>query len=103
MIKEALHANLILNAAKLADAIRRVEEAGRRVDESQTAENVPVALKAAQHLDLIAYSANGYASVAFPAIAKAVASGKQSELDDAVRDTIAALDRVSVLLHQTGA
>jgi N-acetylated-alpha-linked acidic dipeptidase len=103
MIKEAGHANLILSAAKLADAIRRVEEAGRRVDASQTAENVPIALKAAQHLDLIAYSANGYASVAFPAIAKAIASGKQSELDNAVRETIVALDRVSALLHQTGA
>ena len=103
MIKEAGHANLILPAAKLADAIRRVEEAGRRVDESQSAENVPIALKAAQHLDLIAYSANGYASVAFPTIAKAIASGKQSELDNAVRETIVALDRVSALLHQTGA
>ena len=103
MIKEAGRANLLLPAAKLADAIRRVEEAGRRVDASQTAENVPIALKAAQHLDLIAYSANGYASVAFPTIAKAIASGKQSELDDAVRETIDALDRVSALLHQTGA
>jgi N-acetylated-alpha-linked acidic dipeptidase len=102
MVKEAEHAKLILNAAKLADAIRRVEDSGRRVDESQTAENVPIALKAAQRLDLIAYSANGYASVAFPTIAKAIASGKQSALDDAVRDTIAALDRVNALLHEAG-
>ena len=100
MIKQAGKANLILNAPKLADAIRHVEDAARTVDASQTAENVPVALKAAQHLDLIAYSANGYASVAFPAIANAIATGKQSELDNAVRDTIVALDRVTALLHQ---
>jgi N-acetylated-alpha-linked acidic dipeptidase len=103
MVKEATRANLILDPAKLANAIRRVENDGQRVDQSQSAENVPVALKAAQKLDLIAYSANGYASVAFPIIAKAVATGKQGELDAAVRDTIAALDRVSALLHQTGA
>ncbi|HTA37451.1 MAG TPA: M28 family peptidase [Candidatus Acidoferrales bacterium] len=103
MIKEAAKAGLILNAPKLADAIRHVEDAASRVDERQSPENVPIALKAAQHLDLIAYSANGYASVAFPTIAKAIASGKQSELDDAVRDTIAALERVSALLHETGA
>ncbi len=103
MIRDAGRANLILTGAKLADAIRHVEDAGRRVDESRGPENVPIALKAAQHLDLIAYSANGYASVAFPAIAKAIASGKQSELDNAVRDTIVALDRVTALLDQTGA
>jgi hypothetical protein len=102
MLKEATHAGLTLDPAKLANAIRRVEDDGRRADASQGPQNVPVALKAAQRLDLIAYSANGYASVAFPAIAQAIATGKQSELDAAARDTIAALDRVSALLHQTG-
>jgi N-acetylated-alpha-linked acidic dipeptidase len=103
MIKEAAHAGLMLDAAKLAAEIRRVEEDGRRADESPTPQNVTAALYAAQTLDLVAYSANGYASVAFPAIAKAISAGKQSGLDAALRDTIAALDRVRVLLHQTGA
>jgi N-acetylated-alpha-linked acidic dipeptidase len=103
MIKEAAHANLILDSAKLSIAIRRVESDARRVDDGQAGMNVPVALRAVQRLDLIAYSANGYASVAFPAIAKAIATGKQSALDVAVADTIASLARVSALLHQTGA
>jgi N-acetylated-alpha-linked acidic dipeptidase len=98
----AARAKLILDSAKLGEAIGRVKDDGSRVDASQTLENVPIALQAAQQLDLIAYSASGYASVAFPTIAAAIATGKQSNVDAAVAATIEALDKAGALLQQTG-
>jgi N-acetylated-alpha-linked acidic dipeptidase len=100
--KEASHAGLVLDSAGLANAINLVEGASHRADANQQAQNIPVALRAAQQLDLIAYSANGYASVAFPTIASAIASRKQAELDTAMRQTIASLERVEALLRQMG-
>jgi N-acetylated-alpha-linked acidic dipeptidase len=102
MAQEASRAGLVFDSAVLASAIRRVEDAGQRADESPRVQKVTVALQVAQQLDLIAYSANGYASVAFPTIASAIASRKQAEFDTAVRQTIASLDRVAALLQQVG-
>jgi hypothetical protein len=99
MATSAAQAGLSLDAVKLAAAVQRVEDSGRRYDASAQPENVSAALEAAQQLDLIAYSANGYASVAFPAIANAIATGKQPELDAALHTTITALDKVNALLQ----
>jgi hypothetical protein len=49
-------------------------------------------------LDLVAYSANGYASVAFPAIAKAIATKSQANVDAALQSTTAELDAITGLL-----
>jgi hypothetical protein len=55
-------------------------------------------LQAAQQLDLIAYSANGYASVAFPKVATAIGTGRQGDVDAAARDTVTALGNITSLL-----
>ena len=52
----------------------------------------------AQQLDLIAYSANGYASVAFPTVAAAIGTGRQSDVDAASRETVTALGNIVSLL-----
>ncbi len=103
MTKEASNAGLSLDIAQFANAIRRVEDAGHRADEGGSEQNVPLALQAARQLDLIAYSAGGYASVAFPSIAAAIATRKQSALDAAVRHTASSLDRVTDLLKENHA
>ncbi|HXM06652.1 MAG TPA: hypothetical protein VN936_04270, partial [Candidatus Acidoferrum sp.] len=80
----------------LADAIARFASAAQAYDTAGRAG--AQALQAAQRLDLVAYSANGYASVAFPAIAKAIATKSQANVDAAVRATSQELDAITDLL-----
>jgi N-acetylated-alpha-linked acidic dipeptidase len=83
----------------LAAAIARFEEAARGYDAENASHGNAHALEAAQQLDLMVYSANGYASVAFPKITAAIASGNQDVLNSAVRTTVATLDGVTALLR----
>jgi N-acetylated-alpha-linked acidic dipeptidase len=82
--------------AGLSDAIARFASAAEAYDAAGRAG--AQALQAAQRLDLVAYSANGYASVAFPAIAKAIATKSQANVDAAVRATSQELDAITDLL-----
>jgi hypothetical protein len=50
-------------------------------------------LDAAQTIDGVAYGVSGYASLAYPAISAAYASGSASGLTDAIAATAAAVDR----------
>ncbi|MGB6413209.1 MAG: M28 family peptidase, partial [Candidatus Cybelea sp.] len=84
--------------ADLGAAIARFEPAAQAYDESTSAHDEAKMLQAAQQLDLIAYSANGYASVAFPTVAAAVATGRQSDVDAASRETVTALGNIVSLL-----
>jgi hypothetical protein len=56
-------------------------------------------LAAAQAIDLLAYGVEGYASVAFPDVAKAYASGDASALAAAVERARDAVDRASTNLR----
>ena len=98
MAKLAAPAKLAVGPA-LDDAIGRFARAARAYD-ANPRRDAPNALKAVQRLDVTAYSANGYASMAFPNIARAIASGKQSDVDAAVAATATDLDGVTALLEK---
>jgi hypothetical protein len=85
--------------ANFGTAVARFERTARAYD-SAPPPDAKKALKAAQLLDLLAYSANGYASVAFPRVAAALASGQQKNVDSAVASTSADLNDASALLAQ---
>ncbi|MFZ1019004.1 MAG: hypothetical protein WAN39_14170 [Candidatus Cybelea sp.] len=72
--------------------------AAQAYDASTSAHDEAKTLQAAQQLDLIAYSANGYASVAFPTVAAAIGTGRQSDVDAASRETVTALGNIVSLL-----
>ncbi|HEY6485144.1 MAG TPA: M28 family peptidase [Candidatus Cybelea sp.] len=84
--------------AELGAAIARFDPAAQAYDASASARDQAKMLRAAQELDLIAYSANGYASVAFPRIATAIGTGRQSDVDAAARETVTALSNIVSLL-----
>jgi hypothetical protein len=86
--------------ADLGTAVAGFERAARAYDSARSPHDAQKALKAVQLLDLLAYSANGYASVAFPRIATALASNQQQNVDSAVASTVASLNEVSTLLAQ---
>ncbi|HEY3676857.1 MAG TPA: M28 family peptidase [Candidatus Tumulicola sp.] len=95
MDRDAARATLTVGTG-LSDAIERFASAAQAYD---VAGRVGAqALQAAQRLDLVAYSANGYASVAFPAIAKAIATKSQANVDAAVQATSQELDAITDLL-----
>lgn len=96
LTKAAASAKLTL-APGLTAAIARFATAAQAYDASGS-DGGTQALRAAQRLDLVAYSANGYASVAFPAIATAIATGSQTNVDAAVQTTATELDGVTGLL-----
>jgi N-acetylated-alpha-linked acidic dipeptidase len=95
----AAKAKLTLDPA-LDNAVDRFARAASSYDSATHPHDAGKALAAVQALDLLAYSANGYASVAFPRIATALASGSQKAVDAAVASTGAELQRVSALLAQ---
>ncbi len=95
LTKAAAIANLTLDPL-LGAAVERFAAAARAYDAAPTGGTA--ALQAAQRLDLLAYSANGYASVAFPAIAAAIATHAQASVAAAVTQTAGKLDGVSALL-----
>jgi N-acetylated-alpha-linked acidic dipeptidase len=99
MTQLASNRSLTLDSA-LGAAITKFQTAAHAYDSSQAPHDAAKALAAAQQLDTIAYSANGYASVAFPRIAAAIASGTQSDVDTAVTSTAAALNSVTALLGE---
>ena len=98
MAKLAAPAKLTVGPA-LGEAIGRFAAAARAYDANPRRDDAN-ALKAAQRLDVTAYSANGYASVAFPNVAHAIASGKQSAVDAAIATTATDLDGVATLLEK---
>jgi N-acetylated-alpha-linked acidic dipeptidase len=97
LTKSATQAGLTL-APDLGAAILTFKEAAGAYDDGTQPPDDAKALQAAQRLDLVAYSANGYASVAFPKIATAIATKKQSDLDAAVKQTVNELSGISALL-----
>ncbi|MFZ0362795.1 MAG: M28 family peptidase [Candidatus Cybelea sp.] len=97
LAKAATQVRLTIDPA-LGAAIVNFGNAARSYDTSPQLHDDSQALKVAQQLDLIAYSANGYASVAFPTIANAIATGHQSTVDASVRATVTMLDEVTALL-----
>jgi hypothetical protein len=97
LAKTAGQAQLTIDPA-LGIAIGNYGSAARTYDTSPQSHNDVQALKAAQQVDLLAYSANGYASVAFPVIAHAIATGHQNTVDTAVHATVTTLDEVTALL-----
>lgn len=99
MKKVALRSGLVIGPM-LATAVARFERTARSYDAASSERDEGKALKAAQALDLLAYSANGYASVAFPRLAAALASGDQKAVDAAVASTSAELNGVSAQLSQ---
>jgi N-acetylated-alpha-linked acidic dipeptidase len=97
LTKSAGQAQLTIDPA-LGNAIGNFGNAARAYDTSPQSRNDALALNVAQQLDLLAYSANGYASVAFPAVATAIATGHQSAVDTSVHATVTTLDAVTALL-----
>jgi hypothetical protein len=95
--KAAAGAKLTIDPA-LGAAIARFENAARGYDAEKAPQGNVHALEAAQQLDLMVYSANGYASVAFPRITAAIASHNQDALTNAVKSTVTTLDEVTALL-----
>ncbi|HEY1429551.1 MAG TPA: hypothetical protein VGF18_08255, partial [Candidatus Tumulicola sp.] len=96
MNQSATGANLTLGSG-LSEAIARFASAAQAYDASGR-DGGPQALQAAQRIDLLAYSAKGYASVAFPVVAAAIATKSQAALDTAVQTTTKELDAVTDLL-----
>jgi len=84
-------------APSLGIAVEHFTGAARAYDASTLHDSVR-ALKAVQQLDVIAYSANGYASVAFPRISAAIATKNQQNVDAAVAATSGQLDKIAKLL-----
>lgn len=93
--KTARQRHLSVDSNALAQAIHALEIGAVRYDDATTAQSVPSALRVAQQLDVIAYSANGYSGVAFPTIANALAAGKQSAVDDEVKAVVAKLNQAT--------
>lgn len=99
LVSQAQARNLQFDGAKLASAIARYGSAATRFDARASAATNARALRAVQALDPLAYMSNGYASVAFPKLAAGIASGNQKTLDDALVQTVAALDAVTATLR----
>jgi N-acetylated-alpha-linked acidic dipeptidase len=97
LTKSVGQAQLTIDPA-LGNAIGNFGNAARAYDTSPQSRNDALALNVAQQLDLLAYSANGYASVAFPAVAAAIATGHQSAVDTSVHATVTTLNAVTALL-----
>jgi N-acetylated-alpha-linked acidic dipeptidase len=97
LTKSAGRAQLTIDPV-LGNAIGNFGNAARAYDTSPQSRNDALALNVAQQLDLLAYSANGYASVAFPAVAAAIATGHQSAVDTSVHATVTTLNAVTALL-----
>ena len=93
----AAKAHVILDS-RLRLAIGRFDRAAVAYDAGSRQNDFANALHAAQQLDMLAYSASGYASVAFPRVADAIASGKQSVVDARLRETAAQLDAIAARL-----
>ncbi len=98
MLTAAATAKHLTLPAELGAAIAKFEPAAQAYDASTSARDEAKTLQAAQQVDLIAYSANGYASVAFPKVALAIGTGRQSNVDSAARETVTALGNIVSLL-----
>ncbi len=96
--KRAASAHLTLDSV-LGSAITRFERAAAAYDARPHPNGFANALQAAQRLDMLAYSASGYASVAFPEVTNAIATGKQNLVDARVHATAAELDAVTASLQ----
>src|SRR5581483_7413065 len=83
----------------LQTAVSNFETAAAAYDANPPQAGDVKALQAAQRLDLLAYSANGYASVAFPKIAAAITTKRQSDLDATVKQTVNELNAISMLIE----
>ena len=98
MLTAAATAKHLTLPAELGAAIAKFEPAAQAYDASTSARDEAKTLQAAQQVNLIAYSANGYASVAFPKVALAIGTGRQSNVDSAARETVTALGNIVSLL-----
>jgi N-acetylated-alpha-linked acidic dipeptidase len=94
--KAAAAQNLTI-APSLGVAIERFKRAAQVYD-AKTTHDDTTALKAVQLLDLLAYSASGYESVAFPRISTAIATKNQHSVGAAVAATSEQLNQATELL-----
>ncbi|HEX8806216.1 MAG TPA: M20/M25/M40 family metallo-hydrolase, partial [Candidatus Aquilonibacter sp.] len=99
LVKDANAAHATVDASALRAAIATLRANATRYDALTTPQDVPRALRAAQQLDLIAYSANGYSGVAYPTIVNAIATGKQPAIDASVHDVIAEIGSAASVLR----
>jgi N-acetylated-alpha-linked acidic dipeptidase len=99
LVKTAKQQRLAVDSVSLTKAIHVLQARAIRYDAVTMPQDVPVALRVAQQLDRIAYSASGYSGVAFPTIVNALATGKQSAVDAEVRATVVKLNQAASLLH----
>lgn len=102
LLARAQHDGRALDVAALRGTIDAFAAAARRADDAIAHGGGPAperALAAAQAVDLVAYGVDGYASVAFPDVAKAYAGGDGAALAAAVERTRAALDRATAALQ----
>lgn len=97
LTQSASASHLVLDPS-LGVAIANFSRAAHAYDNRPQRLSDATALRAAQQLDLIAYSANGYASVAFPQVANAIASNNQTAVDASVRATAAKLAAITAML-----
>jgi N-acetylated-alpha-linked acidic dipeptidase len=91
-----------VDVAPLRGAIAGYAAAARSVDDAIAYGEGPDArgaLAAVQEVDRVAYGANGYESVAFPAIAAAYAAGDAGALRDAIAAAAATLARATARLR----
>ncbi len=91
-------AHVQFDASSLNAAIARFQTAARAFDAAHAAKDNATLLRVVHHLDALAYASNGYAAVPFPALAAAIASGRQQAVDGAIRQTVSSIDAASALL-----
>lgn len=97
--KSARASHVVVPSGDFNRAIARLEAAGVAADANASPQDIPSALGAARRLDLLVYSANGYAGVAFPDLTAAIATGKQNAVDTSAAKTIAELNGISASLE----
>jgi N-acetylated-alpha-linked acidic dipeptidase len=99
LARDAAAHHVHVDTPALSRAIDALRARAVRYDALTAAQDVPAALRAAQQLDLIAYSASGYSGVAFPTIVNAIASGDQTSVTANVHAVIGTIARATSLLQ----
>jgi N-acetylated-alpha-linked acidic dipeptidase len=95
LTKSAAKSHLAIATGDLQRAIDAFDVQARHADASTSPQNIPQALAAVRQINLLAYASNGYASVAFPAITSAIATGNQAAVDGATQKTVAQLTAIT--------
>ncbi len=92
-------AGLTTNFTPLRQSLSAYRSAAARVDGAGSSASAARVLPAVQRLDLLLYSASGYAAVTFPQINTAIESGSQAALDKATTATDQQLRLITQMLE----